>query len=127
MVSFVLRFVDLGGDVRQPAASEIADLCSGNLTSGVARATTSALRRAASRLVQSLVSGVSLTALDVLVFHGCLFRFVDVMTMHPVFPLGNTYFSHTTATARSATASSAKRILADGERSPFRMRETVLF
>jgi len=61
------------------------------------------------------------------VAHGVLFRFVDVMTMHSVFPSGNTYFSHTTATARNATASSAKRILADGERSPFRMRETVLF
>jgi len=49
------------------------------------------------------------------------------LTLHPVFPSGNTYFSHTTATARNATASRAKRILADGERSPFRMRETVLF
>ena len=54
-------------------------------------------------------------------------RFVDVMTLHPLFPSGNAYFSHTTATALSATASSAKRILAEGERSPFRMRETVDF
>ncbi len=54
-------------------------------------------------------------------------RFVDVLTLLQVFPLGNAYFSQTTATALNATASSAKRILADGDRSPFRIRETVLF
>lgn len=54
-------------------------------------------------------------------------RFVDVLTLLQVFPSGNTYFSHTTATARMATASSANKIFADGERSPFRMRETVDF
>jgi hypothetical protein len=54
-------------------------------------------------------------------------RFVDVLTLPQAFPSGNAYFSHTTATARSATASSANKIFADGERSPFRMRETVLF
>jgi hypothetical protein len=47
--------------------------------------------------------------------------------MTQVFPIGNTYFSQTTATARNATASSANKIFADGERSPFRMRETVDF
>jgi hypothetical protein len=54
-------------------------------------------------------------------------RFVDVPTLHSVFPLGNTYFSHTIATARNATASNANKIFALGERSPFKMRETVLF
>jgi hypothetical protein len=54
-------------------------------------------------------------------------RFVDVLTLLQALPLGNTYFSHTTATARSATASNANKIFALGERSPFKMRETVLF
>jgi hypothetical protein len=116
-----------GNNVRQTATSKVTSLGGGNLGGGVAHSATDALTETCGNAFQILVSSVSLAALHFCLFHECLFvlRFVDVLTMRLPFPSGNTYFSHTTATALIATASIAKKIFADGWRSPFRMRETV--